>query len=170
MDELNNPESRIFKETLNKQQEFIKNRLNKLRSNKYLDNTARIGYTKKEIVGTLNQGMAQNLIQSFFNYKTEECSFCNKKKGENGIRQFERAHCNNYSREDILTMAVDDIYIDDKTPLICGVVLRKFIEKHECCPIYMLCNICHNKYDNCYKQRNDKRPLQSTVPTPTAQR
>ena len=37
---------------------------------------------------------------------------------------------------------------DEKTPLIVGDILKKFIEKQECCPIYMLCNICHNKYDN----------------------
>ena len=26
-------------------------------------------------------------------------------------------------------------------------ILKKFIEKHDCCPIYMLCNKCHNTYD-----------------------
>ena len=29
-----------------------------------------------------------------------------------------------------------------------GEILKRFIEKHECCPIYMLCNKCHHKYDH----------------------
>ncbi len=152
MEELNNPESDIFKETLNKQKVFIHERFAKLRANRYLDDKMGCIGKKEDIVKHLNQGPAQNLVHTFFNYKTEECSFCNYKKGENGIRQFERAHCNNYSRSDILSIAVDDIYKDEKTPLIVGDILKIFIEKHECCPIYMLCNHCHNKYD---KKIND---------------
>tara|TARA_B110000858_G_C17624722_1_gene390686 strand:- start:131 stop:577 length:447 start_codon:yes stop_codon:yes gene_type:complete len=147
MEELNNPESEVFRETLNKQIEFMNNRFFKLRANRYLDDKMGCMGTKVDIVKHLNQGPAQNLIQTFFNYKTNECSFCMRKKGDKSIRQFERAHCNNYSRSDILTMAVDEIYIDDKTPIIVGDILRKFIEKHDCCPIYMLCNLCHNNYD-----------------------
>ena len=148
MEELNNSESEIFKHTLEKQKEFIKTRFSKLRSNRYLDDKMKCMGKKEYIVKHLNQGPAQNLIQTFFNYKTDACSFCNYKKGENGIRQFERAHCNNYSRADILKLAINDIYIDENTPLIVGDILKKFIEKHDCCPIYMLCNKCHNKYDN----------------------
>ena len=148
MEELNNPESEIFKGTLNKQNVFISQRFSNMRRNRYLDDTMGCVGKKEDIVKHLNQGPAQNLIQVFFNYKTVKCSFCNYKKGENGIRQFERAHCNNYSRSDILTLAINDIYIDDKTPITVGDILKKFIENHDCCPIYMLCNICHNKYDN----------------------
>ena len=147
MEELNNPESVIFTNTLNKQRDFIIKRFFNLRSNKYLDDKMGCMGKKEDIVKHLNHGPAQNLIQTFFNYKTEKCSFCNQKKNENGIRQFERAHCNNYSRGDMLSMAIGDLYIDENSPLIVGDVLKKFIEKHDCCPIYMLCNICHNKYD-----------------------
>ena len=148
MEELNNPESHVFKNTLDKQIDFINIRLSNIRSNRYLDDKMGCIGKKEDIIRHLNQGTAQNLILSFFNYKTDKCSFCNCKKGENGIRQFERAHCNNYSRADILKLAIDEIYIDENTPLITGDILKKFIEKHNCCPIYMLCNICHNKYDN----------------------
>ena len=148
MEELNNPESHVFKNTLGKQIDFINIRLSNIRSNRYLDDKMGCIGKKEDIIRHLNQGTAQNLILSFFNYKTDKCSFCNCKKGENGIRQFERAHCNNYSRADILKLAIDEFYIDENTPLITGDILKKFIEKHNCCPIYMLCNICHNKYDN----------------------
>jgi len=151
MEELNNSESEVFKETLKKQTDFIKGRFYKLRANRYLDDKMGCIGKKEDIVKHLNQGPAQNLIQTFFNYKTDKCSFCNCKKGENGVRQFERAHCNKFSRSDILNIAITDIYIDEQTPIIVGDILRIFIEKHECCPIYMLCNICHNKYDNTFK-------------------
>ena len=147
MEELNDSESKVFTDTLNKQKGFIENRFTTMRSNRHLNDRMGCLGTKEEIVNHLNQGSAQNLIQTFFNYKTKECSFCHYKKGENGIRQFERAHCNNYSRYDLLKLAIDDIYVDEQTPLIAGDILKRFIEKHDCCPIYMLCNICHNKYD-----------------------
>jgi len=148
MDKLNDTESEIFTETLIKQKKFISHRFSKLRSNRYLDDTMGCVGKKEDIAKHLNQGPAQNLIQTFFNYKTEKCSYCSCKKGDNRVKQFERAHCNKYSRYDILMMALGDIYIDEKTPIIVGDILKKFIEKHDCCPIYMLCNICHNKYDN----------------------
>lgn len=153
MEELNNPDSIIYKDTLNKQSEFIKNRFSNLRSNRYLDDKMSCIGKKEDIVKHLNHGPAQNLIQTFFNYKTDKCSLCNCKKGDNGVRQFERAHCNNYSRGDILNIAIDEIYIDEQTPLVVGNILKKFIDKHDCCPIYMLCNICHNKYDNKFFKR-----------------
>jgi len=96
----------------------------------------------------LNQGPAQNLVQTFFNFNAKKCVVCKGKKGENGIRQLERAHCNIYSRYDLLMMAINDLYIDNNTPIKSGDILKLFIQKHEICPIYMLCNLCHKKYDN----------------------
>ena len=150
MNALNDPDSEIFRETLIKQNEFIPLRLSRI-TNRYIDDMCPVGgagATKELIANHLNKGPAQNLIQTFFNYRTTKCAFCKKKKGEDGVRQFERAHCNNYSRYDILLMALDDIYIDDETPIRSGDILKRFIEKHQYCPIYMLCNVCHNTYDN----------------------
>ena len=147
MNILNDMDSEIFKETLIKQNKFISHRFIKIRRNRYLDDTMRCVGSKEEIAKHLNQGPAQNLIQTFFNYKTENCIYCKRKKGEGGIRQFERAHCNNYTRLDILIKALDELYIDSETPIKVSDILKKFIEKHDCCPIYMLCNFCHNKYD-----------------------
>lgn len=150
MEELNNPNSEIFKNTLEKQKKFISERLKTIR-NKYLDDEFIIGTPQKKenIVKHLNNGISANLIQTFFNYKTNICILCNGIKGENGIRQIERAHCNNYSRSDILLMAVNDYSenIENGDIITAGEILKRFIEKHDICPIYMLCNKCHNKYD-----------------------
>jgi|TARA_B110000046_G_C12847096_1_gene336118 hypothetical protein len=150
MEELNNPESEIFTITLEKQNQFITERLKNIK-NKYLDDDFIVHPQKKEnIVRHLNNGIAANTIQTFFNYKTDTCIFCKGIKGENGIRQIERAHCNNYSRSDILHLAVSEISekLYNGECVTVGEILKKFIEKHDCCPIYMLCNKCHNKYDN----------------------
>ena len=150
MEELNNSESQIFKDTLEKQKKFITERLKKIK-NKYLDDNFIVAPQKTEnIVRHFNNGIAANTIQTFFNYKTDTCIFCKGVKGDNGIRQIERAHCNNYSRSDILILAVTEIRkkLDDGEVVTAGEILKKFIEKHDCCPIYMLCNKCHNKYDN----------------------
>ena len=147
MEELNDPESIIFKETIEKQKIFISDRLNNIK-NKYLDDKCKLCDEKDIIAQHLNNGPAQNLVLTFFNYKTTNCAFCGKGKGDEGIRQFERAHCNNYSRYDLLLLAVEELYTDDITSLKVGDILKLFIKKHELCPIYMLCNVCHNKYDN----------------------
>ena len=150
MEELNDSESEIFKKTLVEQSNFISNRLLTIR-NKYLDDPLIIAPQQKEnITKHLNNGIAANLVHTFFNYKTEKCSYCDCSVGENGIRQIERAHCNNYSRLDILSLAVDDFIdkLDSGETVTSGEILKRFIEKHECCPIYMLCNKCHHKYDH----------------------
>lgn len=147
MEELNNSDSLIYIDTLKKQKKYITLRLSKIK-NKYLEDTMGCCSTKEDIAKHLNNGPAQNLIQTFFKLKIDKCILCNKKKGTNGIRQLERAHCNKYSRYYLLIMALNDLYIDSSTPLKVGIILKKFIEKHELCPIYILCNLCHNKYDN----------------------
>ena len=148
MNTLNDPDSEIFKKTLIEQERFITQRFSKMKKNRYLDDRCSLVGSKEDIAKHLNLGPAQNLIQSFFNYKIDKCSYCNGVKGLNGIRQFERAHCNNYSRNDILIMALDELYLENKTPIKVGDILKLFIKKHSCCPIYMLCNKCHNIYDN----------------------
>ena len=62
-----------------------------MKKNRYLDDRCSLVGSKEDIAKHLNLGPAQNLIQSFFNYKIDKCSYCNGVKGLNGIRQFERA-------------------------------------------------------------------------------
>ena len=147
MENLSNSESDIYKKTLEKQKLYIDTRLSKIK-NRYIDDDMGCCGEKETIAKHLNSGPAQNLVQTFFNFKAKKCIICNGKKGENGIRQLERAHCNIYSRYDLLMMALDDLYIDNITPIRSGDILKLFIQKHNICPIFILCNRCHNKYDN----------------------
>ena len=48
-------------------------------------------------------------------------------------------------------MAVNKLYIDENTPIKSGELLCEFIKCHNICPIFILCNLCHNKYDNALK-------------------
>ena len=147
MEDLNNENSEIYIKTLKYQKLYIQKRLSTIK-NRLMDDTMGCCGKKEEIAKHLNMGHAQNLIQNFFKYKNTKCIFCNCKKGENNVKQIERAHCNIYSRYDLLMMAINDLYIDDKTPIKSGDILKLFIQKHEICPVYMLCNICHSKYDS----------------------
>ena len=52
-----------------RQQDFIMNRFNTIRSNRYLNDRMGCIGSKEDIITHLNQGPAQNLIQTFFNYK-----------------------------------------------------------------------------------------------------
>lgn len=147
MEELSNPESEIYKKILEKQKLYINTRIGSI-TNRYLNDTMGCCGEKEEIAKHLNRGHAQNLVQSFFNFKVSKCLICKGEKGVNGIRHLERAHCNIYSRYDLIMMAINDLWIDNITPIKAGDILKLFIEKHKICPIYMLCNICHSKYDN----------------------
>ena len=151
MEELSNPESEIYKKTLKKQKIYINTRMGSIKKNRYLDDNMGCCGEKEIIAKHLNQGPAQNLVQTFFDFKCKKCVLCKGKKGENSIRQLERAHCNIYSRLDLIMMAINVLWIDDITPIKVGDILKLFIQKHEICPIYMLCNICNNKYDNIFK-------------------
>ena len=146
MECLNDPESEIYIKTLEKQVPYITQRLTIIKNRLIADTMGCCG-GKEEIAKHLNMGLAQNLIQTFFK-TTDTCDFCKSKIGDNGIRQIERAHCNLYSRYDLIMMAVNDLHIDTNTPIKSGDILKLFIQKHEICPIYMLCNLCHTKYDN----------------------
>jgi len=149
MEDLSNPESELYKNTLEKQKLYINTRLSLIK-NRYIEDVMGCVGEKEVIAKHLNLGPAQNLVHAFFVFKATKCVICKGKTGENRIRQFERAHCNIYSRYDLLMMAINDLYIDNKTPIKSGDILTLFIQKHEKCPIYMLCNICHRKYDKKY--------------------
>ena len=146
MEDLNNSKSEIYKKTLEKQKIYISTRLKTIK-NRILDDTMGCCGEKEKIAKHLNMGLAQNLVQTFFK-TSDKCVICNGKIGNTGIRQIERAHCNIYSRYDLLMMAIDDLYIDNNTPIKSGDILKLFLQKHELCPIYNLCNLCHKKYDN----------------------
>ena len=146
MEVLNDTEGEIFQSTMQKQKNYISQRLEVIK-NKILSDSVKLCGSKEEIINHLNHGIAANLVQQFFQ-KSLSCIWCEGRAGDNGIRQIERAHCGLYKRGDLLEMAVDELYIDEDTPIKTSDILRLFIQKHEICPIYMLCNVCHTKYDS----------------------
>ena len=79
MDELNNSESEIFQQILEKQTKYINDRIISIK-NKYLDDRMGCCGEKKVIAKHLNNGPAQNLIQTFFNFKATKCILCKRKK------------------------------------------------------------------------------------------
>ena len=150
MENLNNPKSEIYKKTLEVQKIFIQKRLDGIRTNRYLNDEMGCIGEKETIANHLNHGPAANIVHGFFNKMAKKCVICGRSRGikDGDVRQLERAHCNIYSRYDLLMMAINDLYIDNNTPIKVGDILKLFIQKHEKCPLYMLCSSCHNKYDN----------------------
>jgi len=147
LEDLNDKTSDIYQNTLTRQLYYIDERLKIIKSRFLERNIRLVGNTKEEIAEFLNLGIAQNLVNSFFNFKESECIICKKNKSDSIVRQLERAHCNNFSRVDVLLMALDKIYVDIDTPINTTDILIEFIKCHKMCPIYYLCNICHTQYD-----------------------
>ena len=112
--------------------------------NRFINDEVGLSGKKEVIAKHLNQGLAQNLVQNFFKTDTK-CLLCSKSKPD--VKQLERSHCNNYSRYDLLLLAIEDLYDDKDTSIKSGDILKSFILKHECCPIYTLCKKCHWIYD-----------------------
>ena len=78
--DLNNSESKIYKDTIKKQNKFISERFKTIKTNRHLDDKMGCIEEKETIAKHLNNGSAQNLIQSFFNYKNKKCAICNRDK------------------------------------------------------------------------------------------
>ena len=68
MEELNNPESEIYKKTLEKQKKYINTKIYS-KTNRYFDDEMGCCGKKEIIAKHLNQGLAQNLVHTFFNFK-----------------------------------------------------------------------------------------------------
>ena len=143
--ELNESTSLIYKQVLQKQKIYIEKRLKTIKNRYFETNIKFSGNTIEEIAHFLNLGTAQNLIHAFFKFRESKCLICNKNKSE--VRQLERAHCNTYSRYDLLIMSIEKLYVDIDTPINSKDILIEFIKCHNICPIYYLCNVCHTKYD-----------------------
>ena len=70
MENLSNSESDIYKKTLEKQKLYIDTRLSKIK-NRYIDDDMGCCGEKETIAKHLNSGPAQNLVQTFFNFKAK---------------------------------------------------------------------------------------------------
>ena len=71
MELLNDVDSTLYKDTLEKQIKYISNRLVTIR-NRYIDDPVGLCGTKEIIAKHLNKGPAQNLIHTFFKYTTDK--------------------------------------------------------------------------------------------------
>jgi hypothetical protein len=151
---LNEETSDIYRETLEKQNIYIDARIKSIKIRYFKTNLVLSpkDNSKEDIANFLNLGIAANLIQNFFKFEESSCVVCKKTKEE--VRQFERAHCNKFSRYDLLMMAINKLYSDtssDSDDTILNIntsdILKEFILLHKLCPIYYLCNKCHKAYD-----------------------
>ena len=144
---LNNPESEIYKKARERTQMYIDKSLPSSRLKYFRDKT---GLTNEDgldgLVAHLSDTMGTNCIKNFFKFPTiKECELC----GCPTDKPLDRAHCNHEGccRPVLLKRAVKHYYVDSKTPVITGKVMRKFIELHGETPLYMLCKTCHKSYD-----------------------
>ena len=75
---LNDPNTPLYKKVLQKQNEYIDERLKTIKI-RFFENNIKFSHnTKEELAKFLNLGIAQNLVQNFFKYKENECLICNK--------------------------------------------------------------------------------------------
>ena len=68
MEELSNPESEIYKKTLEKQKLYINTRMSSIKKNRYLDDNMGCCGEKEIIAKHLNQVPVQNLVQTLFDF------------------------------------------------------------------------------------------------------
>ena len=143
---INDPNSEIYKIALERTNYIeIDKKLAKTRQKCLNDNLKLIG-TKNDILSHLKCGPAKNIINSFFNFKTDKCDNCSIQKSK--IIQLDRAHCNkqNCDRASLLKLSIEKHFIHE-TPIYIKDILRTFIKLHSEIPLFILCKKCHQKYD-----------------------
>jgi len=142
---LNDSNNKIYINSINRNKEYIKNKLSKTRI-KCLKSNVSICGTRKEILDHIKCGPAKNLINTFFRFKVDKCEHCNLEKKK--VRQLDRAHCNNCDRVQLLEKSILRYFVNELTPVKIKDILIEFIKLHNEAPIYMLCKTCHIRYDS----------------------
>ena len=145
MNDINNPDSIIYKNAL-KRTEHISKKLEKSKMNCLAIDLKLVG-TEKDILAHLKAGPAKNLVNSFFKYTTDKCDFCNIQKDKS--IQLDRAHCNkqNCDRSALLGKSIKKHFVNEQTPIKIKDILKDFIQFHNEIPLFILCKECHLKYD-----------------------
>ena len=126
----------------------IADKIAKSRRNEFKNNI-RVCGSKEDIFNHMNTGKCTNLVQAFFNIKSiTKCVKCGVQKSKE--IHLERAHCNIYGadRKSLLKKAIDELYVDDDTPIKAVDIYIKFLLLHDGHPIFALCKVCHNVYDS----------------------
>lgn len=125
----------------------ISEKIAKSRRNEF-NNNVKVCGSKDDIFNHLNTGKCTNLVHAFFNIRSAtRCVHCGIEKST--IRHLERAHCNmnGADRKTLLKRAVDDLYVDDNTPIKAKDIYIRFLMLHDGHPIFALCKSCHTAYD-----------------------
>ena len=120
----------------------IADKIAKSRRNEFKNNI-RVCGSKEDIFNHMNTGKCTNLVQAFFNIKSiTKCVKCGVQKSKE--IHLERAHCNIYGadRKSLLKKAIDELYVDDDTPIKAVDIYIKFLLLHDGHPIFALCKVC----------------------------
>ena len=145
MEQINNPTSNLYIDALERTR-YINKKLQKSRMNCLVNELKLVG-TEKDMLTHLKGGPCKNLVNSFFTYTTDKCDFCNIKKSK--LIQLDRAHCNikNCDRNSLLDKSIKKHFVDEQTPIKIRYRLKDFIKLHNEIPLFILCKVCHKKYD-----------------------
>ena len=124
----------------------IADKISKSRRNEFKNNI-RVSGSKEDIFNHMNTGKCTNLVHDFFNIKSiTKCVKCGIQKDKG--THLERAHCNGADRRTLLRRAIDELYINEDTPIAARDIYIKFLLLHDGHPIFALCKVCHNVYDS----------------------
>tara|TARA_R110002072_G_scaffold139483_1_gene283139 strand:+ start:25658 stop:26152 length:495 start_codon:yes stop_codon:yes gene_type:complete len=126
----------------------IADKIAKSRRNEFKNNI-RVCGSKEDIFNHMNTGKCTNLVQAFFNIKSiNNCVKCGVQKSKES--HLERAHCNtsDADRKTLLSRTIDELYVDDDTPIKATDIYIKFLLLHDGHPIFALCKACHIAYDS----------------------
>ena len=145
---LNDPESKIYKDSLKRNRKIINKKL-KITKIRTLTSNIKVIGTFKEIINHIKRP-AVELVRSFFSYnRFTNCQHCHRSKLSNDVKQLERAHCNrpNCDRVSLLKHSTEKYYKDKNTPVLLKHIYKHFIKLHGKIPMYYLCTKCHRTYD-----------------------
>ena len=145
LEDFNNPDSDIFKATLQRQIEFIDQKIEKWSKTptRYTKSNPFIQGSIEDIHRIMCLGIDRNIVQDFFigkGIKQTRCMNCE----EEGI--LERCH-SVIDRPKIMQDAIEVLHNDDMTPIGVKDILIQYLKEHKKYPLYFLCKGCHWEYN-----------------------
>jgi len=145
LEDLNNPNSDIFKATLKNQTAFIDKKLEKWskKPTKWFKSNAFVQGSVEDIQGILSGlGIDTNFVQQFFrgsDIEKTRCINCQE------VKNLQRCH-SIIDRPKLMRYAIEALHSDDMKPIRFKDILVQYIKEHKKCPLYWLCRDCHWEY------------------------
>jgi len=130
-------------ERLRLQQDYINS---KVHSSKQFDKYGLTLVDSNDIIINSLMGELRNIVLTFFKgklYTIKKCEHC----GSETAAQYERAHDKGFSRYDVALSALNKIRPDGVANIKQKDFMKAFIEEHANVPLWLLCKVCHVKYD-----------------------